>query len=147
SWNDGYSQKYKYTHTKRSLIEQDVHWVQIRDQNRLLSTSPYGRAARPEEWKPFHWMRDAPDGRLRWLWERMEVSTRPDCSDAGMAWFAVSGDEQCDPVKLQRLLEKHERPSITTRQQVRLEAENFRRFDGFAVEYRNDKKASQSLEV
>ena len=42
-WNDGFASKYKFTFTKRSVIEQDVHWVQIRDQNRLLSFGRYGR--------------------------------------------------------------------------------------------------------
>jgi hypothetical protein len=147
TWNDGYSKKYKYTHTKRSVIEQDVHWVQITDQNRLLSTSAYGREPRADEWQPYHWMRDSQDARVRWLWERMLVSTRPDPSDAGMAWFAITGDERCDPGKLKQLLEGHHLPLLTVRKQVRLEAENFRRLDGFAVEYLNDKKASQTLQV
>lgn len=146
SWNDGYSKKYNYTHTKRSVIEQDVHWVQVAPQNRL-STSPYGRAANEEEWRPFHWMRDSNEARVRWLWERILVSTRPDCSDAGMAWFAVTGDEQCDPAKLARLLDGHRMPPAIVRNQVRIEAENFRHLDGFAVEYTNDKKASQTLQV
>ncbi len=45
-WNDGFASKYKFTFTKRSVIEQDVHWVQIRDQNRLLSFGRYGRPPR-----------------------------------------------------------------------------------------------------
>ena len=60
-WNDGYSTKYTFTHTKRSVIASGVHWVQIQDQNRLLSTSPYGREATPEQWRPYHWMRDSND--------------------------------------------------------------------------------------
>jgi predicted amidohydrolase len=147
SWNDGYSRRYQFTHTKRSVIEQDVHWIQIRDQNPLLSTSAYGREARPEEWQPYHWMRDSKDARVRWLWEKMLVSTRPDCSDAGMAWFVVTGDEQCDPAKLKRALDEHQPPPIMTRKEVRLEAENFRQLDGFAVEFFNDKKSSQHLQV
>jgi hypothetical protein len=146
SWNDGYSKRYAYAHTKRSVIAQDVNWVQIAAQNRL-STSPYSREARPEEWQPFHWMRDSQDARVRWLWDRMLVSTRPDCSDAGMAWFAVTGDEHCDPTKLRRLLDGHQRPSGAVRRQVRIEAENFRHLDGFTVEYTNDRKASQTLQV
>jgi predicted amidohydrolase len=146
-WNDGYSTRYKYTHTKRSVIEQDIHWVQVRGQQRL-STSPYGRAALPEEWQPFHWMRDSKDARLRWLWDRMLLSTRPDCSDAGMAWFVVTGDESADPAKLKALLDGHERlPVAAARNQVRLEAENFRHLDGCAVEYRNDRRASHALQV
>ncbi len=106
-WNDGYSAKYAFTHTKRSVIASGVRWVQIRDQNRLLSTSPYGREARPEQWQPYHWMRDASDPKIRFLWERLRVSTRPDPSDAGMAYFLMTGDEEADPVKLQRLLAQH----------------------------------------
>lgn len=30
-WNDGSASKYTFTFTKRSVIEQDVHWVQVRD--------------------------------------------------------------------------------------------------------------------
>jgi predicted amidohydrolase len=146
-WNDGYATKYTFTHTKRSVIEQDVRWVQIRDQNARLSTSAYGRPAREDEWQPYHWMRDSQDAKVRWLWERMVVSTRPDPSDAGMAWFLASGDEDCDPAKLQRLLDGHQAPAATMRQRVRLEAENFRHLDGFAVEDRKDKGASHQLEV
>jgi hypothetical protein len=39
-WNDGFASQYKFSFTKRSVIEQDVHWVQIRDPNPLLSLSP-----------------------------------------------------------------------------------------------------------
>jgi predicted amidohydrolase len=147
AWNDGYSRRYQFTHTKRSVIEQDIHWMQIRDQNPLLSTSAYGREPRPEEWQPFHWMRDSNDARVRWLWERMVISTRPDCSDAGMAWFVATGDEQCDPMKLKRALDDHQIPPITMRKEVRLEAENFRKLDSFAAEFSNDKEASHHLQV
>lgn len=147
SWNDGYSTRYQYTHTKRSVIEQDVNWVQIPHQNRLAA-SPYGRAPLPEEWQPFHWMRDSRDARVRWLWDRFVVSTRPDCSDAGMAWFVATGDESGDPAKLKQLLDGHDTPSVVVaRNRVRLEAESFRQLEGFAVEYRNDRKASQSVQV
>ena len=146
-WNDGFARGYTFTHTKRSVIEQDVRWIQIRDQNPLLSTSPYKRRARDEECRPYHWMRDSQDAKVRWLWERMLVSTRPDPSDAGMAWFLVTGDEECDPAKLQRVLDQHQLPPLKPRTAVRLEAENFRHLDGFAVEDRKDKNASHLLQV
>jgi hypothetical protein len=147
-WNDGYSTKYTFTKTKRSVIESGVHWVQIRDQNRLLSTSPYSRKPRPEEWRPYHWMRDSDDSRVRFLWERLEVSTRPDPSDAGMAYFLMTGDEEASPAKLQRLLADHIVPApVTARSEVRLEAENFRDLDGYEVEDRNDRTASHALDV
>ncbi len=145
-WNDGFASKYKFSFTKRSVIEQDVHWVQIRDQNRLLSFGRYGRAATPEEFAPYFWMRDSGDANIRWLWERMLVSTRPDPSDAGMTWFLVTGDEACDPAKLKRLLADHALvPQPTARRVVRLEAENFRHFEGCTLEDRNDPHASHRL--
>ncbi|MBI5386532.1 MAG: hypothetical protein HZA90_17825 [Verrucomicrobia bacterium] len=147
-WNDGFASGYKFTFTKRTVIEQDVHWVQIRDQNPLLSLSPYKRPARPEEFAAFFWMRDSCDPKVRFLWERTLVSTRPDPSDAGMAYFLVTGDEDCDPAKLRRLIEDHRPASpVVARSQIRLEAENFRHLEGFALEDRKDKTASHQLNV
>jgi hypothetical protein len=147
-WNDGYASKYKFTHTKRRLIETGINWIQIRDQNRLLSLSPYGTPGPPESFQPFYWLRDAGDEKLRFLWERMLVSTRPDPSDAGMAYFLVTGDEDADPAKLRRLLADHIVPDpIVARSTIRLEAENFRRLDGYEVEDRNDRTASHRLAV
>lgn len=146
SWNDGYSKKYTFTHTKRSVIELGVRWVQIQDQNALLSRSPYGRPATPEEFRDFFWMRESHDPKVRFLWERMLVSTRPDPSDAGMVYFLATGDEQADPDKLRRLLEDKIKPQPTAfRTRVRLEAENFRQLLGFAVEFTGDKSLSQRM--
>jgi hypothetical protein len=147
-WNDGYATRYAHVHTKRSVIATGVRWVQIRDQNALLSTSPYGRAARADAWRPWHWMRDSEDSKVRFLWERMLASTRPDCSDAGMAYFLLTGDDQADPDKLNRLLDGKAPPSpIKARAHLRLEAENFQELDGYVVEDRNDRAASHRLNV
>jgi hypothetical protein len=147
-WNDGFARRYKFTHTKRSVIPSGITWVQIRDQNALLSTSPYGRPAGDEHWRPWHWMRDSDDPKVRFLWERMVVSERPDCSDAGMAYFLLTGDEQADPNKLRQLLDTNTRPApIPARTDVRLEAENFTELHGFVVEDRNDRSASHRLGV
>jgi hypothetical protein len=147
-WNDGFASRYKFTFTKRSVIEQDVHWVQIRDQNQLLSLSPYGRPATPEQFAPFFWLRDSRDPKVKFLWQRMQVSTRPDPSDAGMAWFLVTGDEECDPTKLKRLIEDHQPLApIRARKQMRIEAENFRQLEGFALEDRRDKGVSHQLGI
>ena len=147
-WNDGFASRYKFTFTKRSVIEQEVHWIQIPDQNRLLSYGRYGTPSSPGDFKPYFWMRDSRDAKVRWLWERMLVSTRPDPSDAGMTWFLVSGDEECDPQKLKELLESHQPPApVVARKQVRLEGENFRYLEGFVLEDRKDKNASHQLNV
>jgi hypothetical protein len=147
-WNDGFAARYQFTHTKRSVIESGVHWVQIRDQNRLLSLSPYGRPGPPESFEPFAWMRDSGDAKLRFLWDRMLVSTRPDPSDAGMAYFLVTGDEDCDPVKLRRLLADRAPPApLAARRQIRLEAENFRVLSGYEIEDLSDRTASHRLSI
>lgn len=147
-WNDGFASRYKFTHTKRNVIETGVNWVQIRDQNPLLSLSPYGKPAPEEAFQGFRWMRDAGDDKLRFVWDRLLVSTRPDPSDAGMAYFLATGDETCDPVKLRRLLAEHAVPApVAARKQIRLEAENFRYFDGYELEDRKDKQASHQLGV
>jgi hypothetical protein len=128
------------------VIEQDVHWAQIRDQNQLLGR--YGRPASPEEFAPYFWMRDSHDAKVRFLWDRMVVSTRPDPSDAGMAWFLVTGDEECDPAKLKRLLGEHQlSPPTPARRQVRVEAENFRHLENCVVEDRKDNGASHQLNL
>jgi hypothetical protein len=147
-WNDGFASRYTFTHTKRSVIPSGVNWVQIRDQNPLLSKSPYGQPGPPESFAPYHWMRDSRDAKVRFLWERLLVSTRPDPSDAGMAYFLVTGDEACDPDKLKNLLdEKVVPPPVAARKQIRLEAENFRELSGFELEDRNDRTASHRLAV
>lgn len=147
-WNDGFASRYTFRHTKRSVIEQDVNWVQIADQNRLLSLSPYGKPGPAESFVGFHWMRDSADARVRFLWERMQVSTRPDPSDAGMAYFLMTGDEQADPAKLKRLLEDKVVPQqVMSRAKVRLEAENFRELAGYQLEDTNDRTASHRLQV
>jgi len=100
------------------------------------------------EFRPYFWMRDSGEAKVRWLWQRMVVSTRPDPSDAGMTYFLATGDEDCDPVKLKRLLEEHRSPApLTARKQVRIEAENFRHLEGCTLEDRNDKQASHALNI
>jgi hypothetical protein len=147
-WNDGYDSKSKFSFTKRNVIEQDVCWIQIPDQNKRLSFGRFGTAAAPEEFEPYFWLRDSHDEKLRFLWERMLSSTRPDPSDAGMAWFLITGDELCDPLKIRQLLEDHRVPvPVSARTKIRLEAENFRTLEGCAVEMSESGAASQGLKV
>jgi len=147
-WNDGFASRYTFRHTKRSVIEQDVNWVQIADQNRLLSLSPYGKPGPAESFASYHWMRDSAEAKVRFLWERMQVSTRPDPSDAGMAYFLMTGDEQADPAKLKKLLvDKVVPQQVMSRAKVRIEAENFRELTGYQLEDTSDRTASHRLQV
>ena len=147
-WNDGFATDYQFTYNKRPLIELGVHWVQISDQNRYWSTSRFGREAKPEEWEPWHWMRDSADPNVRFLWDRMRVTTRADCSDAGMAYFLMTGDEVAEVSKLRDLLEKTSLPQpIAERQTVRVEAENFVTLGQFELDFRNDRTASHRISI
>ncbi|MEX1241643.1 MAG: hypothetical protein WEB30_18110 [Cyclobacteriaceae bacterium] len=147
-WNDGYASGDLVEHNKRDVIPLGVNWIQITDQNKFLSTGPYGIPSKEEEWKPWHWMRDSKDPKVRFLWERMQVSTRADCSDAGMAYFLIMGDEEPDHKKLKYLLDDKKVASpVDRRKRVRLEAENFTNLRDFEVEYIGDREASQQMSV
>ena len=146
NWNDGLVSRYEFTHTKRDVIETGVNWVQIPDQNRGLARSRYGKPARPEEFRDYFWMRDATDPKVRFLWERTVVSTRPDPSDAGMTYFLATGDVQATPEKLKRLILDHAPPEpIGARSSIRLEAENFVTLDGYEVKIRDRKVTSHGV--
>lgn len=147
-WNDGYSSADLVEHNKRHVIPLGITWVQIADQNRFLSTSPYGRPANEDEWRPWHWMRDSDDPNVRFLWDRMQATTRADCSDAGMAYFLVTGDEEPEIAKVRALLDGNRVPApLAPRKRVRLEAENFRTLHNYEVEYRDDRQASQRINL
>lgn len=147
-WNDGYEKRFSFRHNKRDVIALGVHWVQIADQNRYLSTSPFGRPAREQEWLAWHWMRDARDPKVRFLWDRMKSTGRADCSDAGMAWFLLTGEETARPAHLKRLLETRvPLGPLGERDSIRIEAENFTVLDQYEVEFRDDRGASHRVNV
>jgi hypothetical protein len=64
-----------------------------------------------------------------------------DCSDAGMAYFLVTGDEHVDSAKLKRLLDEGAVPVPVEGRPIRMEAENFRSVEG--MEFVIDRTASQ----
>jgi len=145
-WNDGYANEDFVHHNKRHVIPLGITWVQITDQNKFLTTSPYGRPAKSDEWRPWYWMRDSNDPKVRFLWDRMRTTARADCSDAGMAYFLMTGDEESEITKLIKLLDGNTIPTpIGARKNVRIEAENFRTLDNYEVEQRNDRSASHRL--
>jgi len=144
-WNDGFQRGYPFRYNKRAVISSGVRWIQIRDQNQGLSTGPFGRPHTDLEWAPWLWMRDSPVESVRFLWQRMRATGRADCSDAGMAYFLVTGDEHADITKLRRVIEKGEPPApLHTRRYVRLEAENFLLLENYELED-NDQRASHQL--
>ncbi len=146
NWNDGLVTRYSFKNTKRDVIALGVNWIQIRGQNPLLAFSQFGQPAQPEEFKPYFWMRDSQDPKVRFLWERMVVSTRPDPSD-GMAYFLMTGDEEADPSKYKRLLDDKVviRPTHF-RPKVRIEAEDFTTLNGYQLEI-TDREASHGVAI
>ncbi|MCP5118378.1 MAG: hypothetical protein GY953_46795, partial [bacterium] len=81
-------------------------------------------------------MRDSSDENIRFLWQRLRVSTRADCSDAGMAYFLMTGDEQSEISKVRAVLEGKTIPAPSDpRKRVRIEAENFLTLDDFKLDF------------
>ena len=109
-WNDGYASRDIVNHNKRDVIPHGITWVQITDQNQFLSTGPYGRPSTSLEWQPWTWLVNTGDPKLDFLWDRLLATTRADCSDSGMAYFLMTGDEKPEIPKMKRLLADHEIP-------------------------------------
>ena len=132
-WNDGYSQPEKlhlHKFTKRDLIATGVNWVQVKPGSGLTDSTR--TSSTPAQWAKWHWMRDAADQRLKWLYSRLEVVERCDVSDATMTYFLLTGDEDANVGKLKTLLQDKKRPApIAQRRELRVEAENFRRVEDF----------------
>jgi hypothetical protein len=147
-WNDGYASRDIVNHNKRDVIPTGITWIQITDQNQFLSTGPYGRPSTSLEWQPWTWLLTANDKNLNFLWDRLVATTRADCSDSGMAYFLMTGDEQPEISKLRKLLAEHEIPKpMNPRQTVRIEAENFFNLAHFEIDYRNDRRVSQRISI
>jgi hypothetical protein len=147
NWNDGLVTRYSFKNTKRDVIALGINWIQIRDQNPLLAFSQFGQPAQPQEFEPYFWMRDSQDPKVRFLWERMVASTRPDPSDSGMAYFLMTGDEEADPAKYRQLLGEKALPRRTDfRSRVRIEAEDFTTLNGYELEI-TDREASHRVGI
>jgi len=150
-WNDGYTRgdQELHKHNKRDVIPSGINWIQCKDGNRNLAyPGGVGKKSTPEQWSLYHWLRDSSDSRLKWIFTRLEAEGRADISDSTMTYFLLTGDEDADLAKLESLLDDKKVPApIETRKYVRIEAENFRTLDNYAVEHRNDRRASHRLSV
>ena len=147
SWNDGYGNRRIEGRTKRDLISLGVKWIQIGHGGLLAHPGTPATRSTPAQWILFQWMRDSSDERLRWLFTRLEAEERCDVSDATMAYFLLTGDEQCDPQKLAALLDRRQKPDvIAVRPTIRLEAENFSLLEN-VVPVAIGKQASQNVVV
>jgi len=128
-WNDVFfwdASNRQLTHHRRDLLDLGVNWVQIRNQQGLgTCPEPKHGPCPPEKWALWDWMRDSKQTNVAWLYERLMAMGRPDCSDSGMVYFLLSGNEQPSVQDLNRLLHGQVPPPTGERPTIRLEAENF----------------------
>jgi len=147
SWNDGYGKRRIEGRNKRDVIALGIKWIQVKPGKLLAYSGTPATKSSPAQWALFHWMRDSSDDRLKWIFTRLEAEERCDVSDATMAYFLLSGDEQCDPQKLAALLDKKQKPNpIAIRPTIRLEAENFRSLENYSPASVG-RQASQNVSV
>lgn len=150
-WNDGYtrSDQALHRHNKRDVIPSGIHWIQVKDGNRNLAHSGgVGSTSSPDQWRMYEWLRDSRDPRLNWIFTRLQAENRCDVSDSTMTYFLLTGDEDADLAKLKNLLDDKKIPApLDPRKAVRIEAENFRTFENYEVDYRNDRRASHRNNV
>jgi len=96
TWNNDYS--LNGSCTAEGVKQTGVRFTQIQDQNRELTDnltfSDYGFLA------------NHVDANLRWVYSRMQIafSSYPDPSDAGMAYYYLTGDQGATPEKLKAYL-------------------------------------------
>jgi hypothetical protein len=83
------------------LVPMVGNWFQIRDQNANLCVGGCsGGTQVPESdpnWNPYRFLKNSRDPNLQWLWERLLLVERPDPSDAGMAYFLMTGIDNVYP--------------------------------------------------
>ena len=82
-------------HTRSDIEKLGVQFIDIRDQNRGFSTR--------KDFGPWSWMQQA-DSNWRWVYDRMRAGGKADISDAGMVYYALTGDEDGNIDKLQAFL-------------------------------------------
>jgi hypothetical protein len=79
-----------------SLGALGAHLVHIRDQNSTIKGT----------YAVYAWLRDSTNPRLQWLWQGGQLAGNKtfDCSDAGMVYYALTGDQNASPAKVRQLL-------------------------------------------
>jgi len=80
-------------HTRTDIEALGVDFIDIRDQNRGFSTK--------KDFEPWSWMKNHPNQDLQWVYERMQAGGKADISDAGMIYYALTGDPEGDISDLQ----------------------------------------------
>jgi predicted amidohydrolase len=128
-WNDLFfwdASNRQLTHHRQDLIDLGINWVQILNQRGLgTCPEPKNGPCPQEKWALWDWMRDSRIDNVAWLYERLEAMGRPDCSDSGMVYFLLTGNEEATVQDLNNLLHGRVPRPLEQRPSIRLEAESF----------------------
>ncbi len=81
TWNDNHTSS-QMTHKWSDITKTGVKAIHIADQNGPLNCKTGGC---------WDWAKNSTDEKIRFLFSRMNVGVYGDISDAGMAWYAVTG--------------------------------------------------------
>jgi hypothetical protein len=100
-WNANKTYPPTMTHTRADVEALGVKWIQIMNQNTRLYTR---NADGSSNWSPWFWLRDAAEPRLRWIYDRMRATGKADASDAGVAYYLLTNDQNATPFRLRNLL-------------------------------------------
>ena len=95
-WNANTTYPPEMTHTRADVEALGLKWIQIRDQNSRLYTKDSNGV---NDWSPWSWLRDAQVWRMRWIFDRMRISGKPDVSDAGVVYYVLTNDTEATPSK------------------------------------------------
>lgn len=88
-WNDLRVWPPAMTRTYEDLQALGVTWLRVTDQNGPASCPLLNTR---QNFLPWDWLRTAAHEHLPWLYERLTLTGKGDVSDAGMAYFLVTGD-------------------------------------------------------
>lgn len=150
NWRDVAERSELLEINRRDLISSGVTWIPIARQNQWLNTSSmqtHGGTAKAN-WKPWFWMRDSGDEKVKFLWEMLQLTTQPEAPNVGLAYFLASGDEEATLPKLKKLLDENERLAVVGNQKkIRIEAENFYELKGAKVNFSQHELCSHGASV
>jgi FAD/FMN-containing dehydrogenase len=97
NWNANTTYPPTMTHTRADVEALGVQWIQIKDQNVNLYTR---KADGSPNWSPWFWLRDKPSARMRWIYDRMIRTGKPDVSDAGVVYYLLTNIQNATPYDL-----------------------------------------------
>ncbi|WP_017446842.1 hypothetical protein [Gayadomonas joobiniege] len=86
-----------------SLSGQRLNYKQIQDQNAKWDANKLWNSE--HDWSVWQWMKNHQDESIQWIYQRLKRHPKgvADCSDAGMVYYLLTGDDNGSPAKLQKL--------------------------------------------